>query len=565
MTVTPMTLRAFITTTALIACPIMAHAADITGDTRVSAVTVYADRASVTRTGTVTVTPGDHVVIIDGLPGGLSPDSLRADGSSTAGVTLGAVEHKIINAAQLSAPRERELRTKLQDLQDQRALIIADQTALNARVNFLNKIGDTASTRVNEDIKTSVTLKPDEWAAAAIKMSSTLADTQKSLQGIVVALRKLDDEINAVQNDLNGISNGGKQSVSVRIPLTATSDGTLTFNVEYQVYGASWRPLYDARLTTATNTLDMTQFGEVRQVTGEDWTNAKLTLSTAQPARGATPPDLYTQWVNVFNPQPEMMSASIGSMGAADGASFRAAPLAKNSAVMEFSADKPAAAPVAFQGAQIETGGYVASYHIPGTTTVTADNTAKKVMIQKLKTTTSLVAQARPALDPSVYLMAKVTLGGDNPLLPGPVNLFRDNAFIGSAMQTMLRPSEKTDLPFGIDDQVVMKRQTLTDKRGTSGVISAQSTLERLYDTEIQNLHKFDIALEILESTPVSQDERVKIMMDTKNTTPGFEDNAQKITGLKKWRFDKLTPNGKQNVKLGYTATWPKDLEVNGL
>lgn len=565
MTVTPMTLRAFITTTALIACPIMAHAADITGDTRVSAVTVYADRASVTRTGTVTITPGDHVVIIDGLPGGLSPDSLRADGESTAGVTLGAVEHKIINAAEISAPRERELRAKLQDLQDQRALIIADQTALNARVNFLNKIGDTASTRVNEDIKTSVILKPDEWTVAAIKMSSTLADTQKSLQGIVVSLRKLDNEINAVQNDLNGISNGGKQTVSVRIPLTATSDGTLTFNVEYQVYGASWRPLYDARLTTATNTLDMTQFGEVRQVTGEDWTNAKLTLSTAQPARGATPPDLYTQWVNVFNPQPEMMSASIGSMGAADGASFRAAPLAKNSAVMEFNADKPVAAPVAFQGAQIETGGYVASYHIPGTTTVTADNTAKKVMIQKLKTTTSLVAQARPALDPSVYLMAKVKLGGDSPLLPGPVNLFRDNAFIGSALQTMLRPGKNTDLPFGIDDQVVMKRQTLTDKRGTSGVISAQSTLERLYDTEIQNLHKFDIALEILESTPVSQDERVKIILDTKNTTPGFEENAQKITGLKKWQFDKLAPNGKQNIKLGYTATWPKDLEVNGL
>ncbi len=573
MTVTRNMRRSLLTSTALalaiIGGALPANATDITADTRISAVTVYADRASITRTGTVTVSPGDHVVIINGLPGGIAPDSLRADGSSTAGVTLGAVDHKIVNAAQLSAPRERELQTKILELQDQRALIVADQTALNARMNFLNKIGDTASTRVNEDIKSTIALKPDEWGAAAMKISSTIADTQKSLQNIVVALRKLDADIAAAQNDLNDLSNVGQQNTTVRIPFTATADGTLTFNVAYQVFGAGWRPMYDARLTTSTQALDLIQFGEVQQTTGEDWTNAKLTLSTAQPARGATPPDLYTQWVNVYEPQMQNfgIASTIGSSGDFRGPALSESSMAmdKSNRLEERKSMLAPAAPVAFQGAQINAGGYVAEYQIPGTTTVTADNTAKKVMIQKLKTTTSLVAQARPALDPSVYVVAKVKLGGETPLLQGPVNLFRDNAFIGNAVQNMLRPGEDTDLPFGIDDQMVMKRQVVTDKRGTSGVISTQSTLDRLYDTEIQNLHTFNVALEVLESVPVAQDERVKIVIDTKNTTPGFENDAQKITGLKKWRFEKLAPQAKQNIKLGYTATWPKDLQLNGL
>jgi uncharacterized protein (TIGR02231 family) len=542
-------------------------AADVDADSRVTAATVYGGLAMVTRTATVNITPGDHTVVITGLPAGLVPNTLRAEGTATAPVTLGAVQSKMISSAELAAPRERELRGKLQDLQDARAMIVADQTALNARLAFLNKIGDTATARVNEDIKTTVTLKPDEWAAAAIKVSQTTADTQKELQGIAVKLRGMDEQIAAVQTDLNQIKTGARQTYTVNVPLTAKGDGTLTLNIQYQIHGANWVPLYDARLATKDQSLDITQYGEVRQTTGEDWTDAILVLSTAQPARGATPPDVYSQWVNIFDQNRGMLEMdSMATMGAAD----MAMPVLKPASAF---GDKLNARGVAapelmradMQMATINAGGYVAEYRIPGTTTVTSDNTAKKVMIQKLKTTSTLVAQARPALDNNVYLIAKTKLGGDAPLLPGMVNLFRDNAFIGSASVPMLRPGEDTDLAFGIDDQIVMKRQTVADKRGESGVIATQTTLTRAYDTEFQNLHTFPVALEVLEGTPVSKDERVKIALDTKYTTPGFTDDYKKMTGIKLWSVEKLAPQAKHTIKVGYTVTWPKDLNVGGL
>lgn len=550
-------------------CISPALAADLDAQSKITAATVYGGLAMVTRTATVDVTSGDHTVAINGLPAGLVPNTLRAEGTATAPVVLGAVEHKMISSAELAAPRERELRAKLQELQDARAMVVADQTALNARLTFLNKIGDTATARVNEDIKTTVTLKPDEWAAAAIKVSQTTADTQKELQGVAVKMRGIDEQIAAVQNDLNQIQTGARQTYTVKVPLTAKGDGTLTLNIQYQIHGANWVPLYDARLATKDQSLDITQYGEVRQTTGEDWTDAILVLSTAQPARGATPPEVYSNWVNVFDSNQGMVKLGVAGIASSNMAAMESANAYRDESfggIVDGSVAAPKMMRADMQMATaLNTGGYVAEYRIPGTITVPSDNTAKKVMIQKLKTTSTLVAQARPALDSNVYLIAKTKLGGDAPLLPGMVNLFRDNAFIGNANVPMLRPGQDTDLAFGIDDQVVMKRQTETDKRGESGVISTQTTLTRQYDTEFQNLHTFPVALEVLEATPVSKDERVKIALDTKYTTPGFTDDYKKMTGIKLWSVEKLAPQAKHTIKVGYTVTWPKDLNVSGL
>ena len=60
--------------------------------TRPSAVAVYADQATVTRTGTIDLPAGDSVLVLAGVPAGLLPDSVSARGRASAQVTIGAVE-----------------------------------------------------------------------------------------------------------------------------------------------------------------------------------------------------------------------------------------------------------------------------------------------------------------------------------------------------------------------------------------------------------------------------------------------------------------------------------------
>ena len=63
--------------------------------------------------------------------------------------------------------------------------------------------------------------------------------------------------------------------------------------LNYLVDAASWRPQYKLRAgKTAKEPVQLEYLAAVVQHTGEDWSNVKLVLSTAQPMLNAAPPDL---------------------------------------------------------------------------------------------------------------------------------------------------------------------------------------------------------------------------------------------------------------------------------
>ena len=57
-------------------------------------VTVFQDRAQITRTVVVTLKPGSQVVAIEGLPVLLQEDSVRVEAKGSARVTIGGIEVK---------------------------------------------------------------------------------------------------------------------------------------------------------------------------------------------------------------------------------------------------------------------------------------------------------------------------------------------------------------------------------------------------------------------------------------------------------------------------------------
>jgi hypothetical protein len=47
----------------------------------------------------------------------------------------------------------------------------------------------------------------------------------------------------------------------------------------------------------------ITYYGQIKQSTGEDWTDAKLYLSTAMPSIGGEIPELYTAELKLRKPK----------------------------------------------------------------------------------------------------------------------------------------------------------------------------------------------------------------------------------------------------------------------
>lgn len=545
-----------------------AHAADITAESSLKAATVYTGRATLTRHAVVEVPAGSHTLIFSGLSADLLPDSLRAEGSSVSKVTFGALSHKLVTGSELAAPREKELNDQLLTLDDQRKVLEAEKQALTDKKTFLAALGQQGALRTQENIA-EINLKPEQWTAAATAIYTQTAETLKALLAHDVELRGLNLQIQKLQQELAQLRTGQRNSYQVTLPLEVAAATTLSVDISYQIPGATWTPLYDARLDTKSGKLDLIQYGSVKQNSGEDWTNIALTLSTAQPQRGTQLPDLTPFWLSLYEPQNYggMTGASINSMGMMQDKaemSVRAAPAAApmEMAMGTVAAPEPVAAE--FSVATIETGGFVSEYRIPGPSVVKADGTESKLMIGAFDSDSKMQIQIKPQISTDAYLVANTTLKGESPVLPGAVNLFRDGAFVGQSSLPLLRPGEDQDLAFGIDDQVSVKRKMLKDQKSEAGVISKDTVLERHMITEIQNLHATAVDISVLETVPASQNKEIRSEILADQTTPGYKADVKNIKGLLEWKLH-VEPKKKSEVKLGWKVSWPQDKTISGL
>jgi uncharacterized protein (TIGR02231 family) len=545
-----------------------ALAEDVMAESKLRAATVFSDRATLTRQAVVDIPAGSHVVVFRGLPANIMTDTLRAEGKAASAITFGALTNKMISGVELTGTEEKELTAKLETLQDQRVGIESEKQALTARKTFLDGLAQQAILRARENIA-EINLKPEQWDGASKAIQTGTSEVLKGQLAQDVLLRDLDRQIQAVQDQLNQLQTGERNTLEVRLPLEAKAATKLTVDISYQVAGAGWQPLYDARLNTESGKLDLVQYGAVRQVTGEDWSDIALTLSTAQPSRGASLPDLDPYWIDLYDPRQMARGAAVSSM-AVNKVQFSvegAAPMMK-SEEMAMDMAVPAAAPESivaqFQTAQIETGGFVNEYKIKGPATVKTDGTENKLMIGATQTEGHLRVHVKPKFSNEAYLVANMTLAGEAMLLPGQVNLFRDGSFIGQDALPLLRPGEKRDLPFGVDDQVIVHRRVLKNEKNDSWVVGMDNVLERNFMLELQNLHKKPIEAVVLQTIPVPRNEDIEVEVVKVKTTQGYEMDAEHIKGLMRWTMN-LQPQQKSELALGWKLKYPKDKQLSGL
>lgn len=548
----------------LVFVPLPAMAADFPVDSSLKAATVYPSRATLTRQAVVEIPAGAHKVVFEGLPANIMTDSIRAEGLAGSRVTLGALTHKRVIAAELTAPREQALTSQLEDLQDQKNLIEVEKKALSIKSEFLKNIGKHAGARTNEEIA-DINLNPEEWAAAAASIHAGLAENFKAELAYDIKIRALDRQIAKVKAELAQLRTGQRYVYEVAVPLESESATKLTIYLSYQVPNASWRPLYDARLDTEDGDLALIQYGAVRQNTGEDWTDVALTLSTAQPHRGTDLPPLHPMWVNVWDGSPRPMAKAERRMSAAAPSAVMSMDMAMESADLTRGAGMVMEEKAQFAVAEINTGGFVSEYVIPGPSTVAADGSESKLMIGTFDTENKLQIHVKPQVSTNAILTGRVKLEGEAPILPGQANLFRDGAFVGQSNLPLLRPGEETKLAFGIDDQVSVKRHVMKDERGEKGVlVNKDNVLERHYKTEIENLHSQPVEIVVYETVPVAQDERIKVEILDKVTTNGYETDTDDIKGLLSWTKE-LAEKDDTVIDLGWKVSWPQDLNLSGL
>jgi uncharacterized protein (TIGR02231 family) len=554
----------------------LAYAEEFKTESDLISATVYSNRATLVRRVELDVPKGDHTLIINKLPTDLITDSLRAEGAAKQPIILGALSHKVVIENELTVPRERELNTQLEQLRVSAKLLYAEKTALSERRTFLKNLGNQAKDKTNDEIS-DINLKPDQWSQAAQTIHE---ETEKILKENVLLEVKLNDinkKITALEQEIYMLGTGHKSFIEVKIPLEVSNKTKITLDLSYQIPNASWKPLYDARLSTKDNEIELLQYGAVWQQTGEDWSDISLTLSTAQPHRGASLPPLQQKWVNIYQSSPRRAKANRAPAVSSPGFVYEERAREENEklveqAIMEGSSamPRPISTPseslkkLSFKAAKIDTGGFVSEYVIPGPSTVMSDGTESKLFIGAFDIDSELEVHIKPELSTNAMLVSNITLKGETPILPGKVSLFRDNAFVGHVNMPLLRPDESQYLGFGIDDQISVSKHDQKDQTGESGLLGKEKTLEKHFLTEVINLHEDPVKIMMLKMIPISQDEKIKISVLNDKTTPGYEMDGDNIKGLMRWKRT-LKPKEKYDVRLGWEIKWPADHYLSGM
>ena len=533
-------------------------AADLPVIAPIKAVTVFPDRAEVTRVIDAALPGGATTLVIDDLPASLFPESVRVSGEGGKDIVIGSVETKAVYEEAAVSELERRLQAEIEALQDRRNSASDRIASLQVQLDFVSTIGREMPTTANEEIVRG-TMDPAKWQAAWTALSSGAAEARNGIRAAEIEIREIDVKISKLQQELAQIHTGRTATVVARINLEAAIAGNATLRLSYQLPEATWQPLYDARLDSEAGSVSLAQLGQVQQRTGEDWTGVELTLSTAQPSVGAVLPEMTTWFVQV---------ADIGGQGAGslDYKSKLPATLAEpevqNMADMNESRDDEMDK-LAKMNAQLVASEFAAEYRIPGSANVPSDAAPHKFSIATHELSAKLAVRAVPKQAPFAHLYATVTYHGAEPLLPGQVSVFRDGAFVGADVMDTLRPQEEEQLGFGVDDKVRIEYRLEDGEQSTGGLFTENNRVERRYRVEIANHHSKPMEITMLDALPVSQDERIeveKLSGTTRPTTEDWEDHK----GVLAWTYE-FKPAEERVINFGYAVTYPEGTMVAGM
>lgn len=532
---------------------------------RISAVTVFPDRAEIFRDVDAKLLGGTNIVQIRDLPANLLVESLRIAGKADADIQIGALEARQVISEQEVQEEEKRLKDEIATLADRQRGLNDVIAAAKLQISFLTSL----STALPEVIKTEL-LQGQLDPARLQEILSLLGDgagkAYERIQTSEIEKRALDDKITALNRRLSQIRTGRKASMTVEARIETAAAANADLVLSYQVPGATWRPVYELRLDSEQQSSQLVQMAEVRQRTGEDWSDVALTLSTARPSLNAQLPELETWFIDIVEPRP-LAKMKTESRSLESFATTAQAP-AEPEMAEELMMDGGVAGEVSMKEAglviaEVQSGEFAADYLIPGRIDLRADQAAHKFAISQRSMETNVAVQVAPRLFPGAYLYGEVIYDGETPLLPGPVALFRDGAFVGRSQLDLLRPGEKTKLSFGQDNRVEVDYRLEEGERSEQGIINKDQRVERRYIAVITNHHMRDIEITLLDQMPVARDERIKVEA-IKGTTAPSERDVRKRKGVLAWR-NTYAPGEERTIRFGYSVTYPKDTLIHGL
>lgn len=537
-------------------------------ETRITAVTVFTDRALVTRRGVIALEAGALELLVVGLPARLDVESLRASGRGEVAAKIIAVEARERTLPKTSRASAREVQDELEKVQDEgRALGERDAVWLS-RLETLRQLGEKSASRYaaalarGETDVESLTQLLDFIAAQQNQINAERQNLE--LQKRENAARQM--ALASRLKQLQGAKSTTERAIAVSVE--AAGAGGFELEISYIVPGASWRPIYDARVTLTptpaqlNGKLALTYGALLTQNSGEDWPDAALTLSTARPGIGTLPPKMEPIFVDVERPMIAAGAPRFARARSADAMEMAyeedvSAMMGAMSPVESVESSPP---PIEAEHvvADVESQGATVNFALPHPLSVPGDGQPHRATIAVQEWPVRLDYLAMPRRFSLAFLRAKATNSSPLSLLEGSISIFRDGIFVGKARLEATPPGAELTLFLGPDEGVRVERE-MTTREVDKNFIGNARRVHFAYAIELHNLKDHPARLSVQDQIPVSRSEQIKVKL--RGAQP---EAAQSELGVLSWDI-LLAAGQKRALRFDYGVETPREVRVVGL
>jgi len=530
-------------------------------------VTVYMQGAQLQHKANYSIKAGVSEVIVEGISPQISASTIQVKATGAVvildskyefyypqpsiNVNTGELPPKIKAAIKALEDSVRLVNFELRDINDEIEVLVAARKIIisNGAVKGQGKVNDSIQL-----LKSTVDYYTTKVSELNKKISAL--DRQKVKKTDLIS--SLDTRLNDLRNyvEQNNPTPEIKGVPRIVVTLMAKEAATGRIDLTYLASNAGWTPLYDIRSEAASGKISLTYKAQVRQQTGLDWNDVKLSISTNNPYANKTKPELSPWYIDYQEFRKDLLekakqrSAAYGYDDAAPSVGTSAMNMGFLYSTNGSSFEPAALGAEAFTTVVQQL--ISAEFKIDLNYSIASDNQVRMVLVKQSELNTSFSYYAVPKLDPGVYLVAQMTKLDELQLVPAKANIFFDGTYIG---ETYLDPTTMNDtlnLSLGKDPNIIVKRTLLKDQ-SKERIIQDKKERNFAYNIEVRNLKSSDVELIIQDQIPLTTNPEITI--EKSNLGKGSLDEK---TGLIEWKLKLKT---KENVNFDYDfkVRHPKD------
>ena len=165
-----------------------------------------------------------------------------------------------------------------------------------------------------------------------------------------------------------------------------------------------------------------------------------------------------------------------------------------------------------------------------------------------------------PKLEPVAYRRAEVKNTSEYTLLPGAVQLFEGDEYLGATRLDFVAPGQTFELALGADERLRVARKLAARDVDKAFILGDRRRIRYAYTIELENLRDAAQVIVVRDQIPVARDEQIKVKLEQADPKP----TEQTELNLLDWKLT-LDRGAKRTLRYEYSVEHPRAMDIVGI